>query len=319
MRIIFVGRTKRRTQAGKHLVDAFRRAGCDVLWLRRTWVEDLVGYRWLIRKARRFRPNMLFLYTHKPPMPLVDALHADKIPLVFFLPSIHVEPEQQILELTRKSTLFFITNTGQLDFYRDLGASDPRFLTQGFDPRAHYPDPDPDPRWRSQLAFIGRHRPGDKRDEFIAPLTELWDVKIYGLGWEKAGLRAAKSTVYPPQYRSICGASEIVLGFDTQSEIPLCFSNRTWLTLGCGGFLLTTYVPRLEELFENRRHLVWYRSPGECRELIEYYLSHPEERREIAQTGHKHVLENYTYDHIAKNILKAFHERTNLDLPHPPK
>ena len=319
MRIIFVGRSKRRTQAGNHLMGAFRHAGCEVRRLRRTWVEDLVGYRWLIRKARRFRPDMLFLYTHRPPMPLIDALIADEIPVVFFLPSIRPEPDSQLLHLARTSILFFITNVGQLDFYRGLGVPDPRFLTQGVEPRVHYPDPAPHPRWHSQLAFIGEHRSGDKRDEFLMPLVSRWEAKIYGPGWEKAGLKAAKSVVYPPQYRSICTASEVMLGFDTHAEIPLCFSNRTWLTLGCRGFLLTTYVPRLEELFGNRRHLVWYRSREECEEQIEYYLSHPEERRDIAETGYKYVLDNYTYDHVVRRILKAFCEKTGSDLPPPLK
>ena len=36
-----------------------------------------------------------------------------------------------------------------------------------------------------------------------------------------------------------------------RDDVELYFSNRTWLTLGCGGFLLTRYVPSLEELFDN--------------------------------------------------------------------
>ncbi len=312
MRIIFTGRTKRRTQAGMHLMEAFRRAGCRVKWLRSTWMEKFFGPKWLIAGARRFQPDMLFLYTHLPPLPMVEALLADGIPMLFFLPSIHREPEPEILDLARKSTIFFINNQGQLDFFREAGCQDVRFLTQGFDPGTHYPDPNPHPRWLSEVAFIGKCRPGDGRSAVIEPLTRRWDVKLYGLGWDEVGLRAARRVVYPPQYRAICAAAAIILGVDTHPDIPLCFSNRTWLTLGCKGFLLTSYVPRLEELFENHKHLVWYRSPEECQEMVEYYLAHPQERKRIAQAGHELALENYTYDHIVKRILDAFYEKTGI-------
>ena len=243
---------------------------------------------------------------------MVESLLADGVPMLFFLPSIHREPEPEILDLARKSTIFFINNQGQLDFFREAGCQDVRFLTQGFDPGTHYPDPNPHPRWHSEVAFIGKCRPGDGRSAVIEPLARRWDVKLYGLGWDEVGLRAARRVVYPPQYRAICAAAAIILGVDTQPDIPLCFSNRTWLTLGCKGFLLTSYVPQLEELFENHKHLVWYRSPEECQEMVEYYLAHPEERKRIAQAGHQLTLQNYTYDHIAKRILDAFYEKMGI-------
>ncbi len=323
VRIIFTGRTKRRTQAGMHLMEAFRRAGCEVKWLRSTWVEKLFGPQWLIARARRFQPDMLFLYTHLPSFPMVEALLADGVPLLFFLPSVHREPAPEILDLARKSTVFFINNQGQFDLFREQGCRDIRFLTQGFDPATHYPERNPNPRWRSEVAFIGRCRRGDGRSALIESLKRQWDVKVYGLGWEDVGLSAVRRVIYPPQYRAICASSGIILGSDTQPDIPLCFSNRTWLTLGCGAFLLTSYVPRLEDLFENHKHLVWYRSPEECQEMVEYYLAHPEERKQIAQAGHQLVMENYTYDHIVKRILDAFFEKTGISpqptdiLPHP--
>ena len=54
----------------------------------------------------------------------------------------------------------------------------------------------------------------------------------------------------------------------TRASVERYFSNRTFLTLAAGGFHLTHYVPGLETMFENHRHLVWYRSDEECLELI---------------------------------------------------
>jgi spore maturation protein CgeB len=96
-----------------------------------------------------------------------------------------------------------------------------------------------------------------------------------------------------------------MLGIDITDEVELYFSNRTWITLGCGGFLLTRYVPGLERIFVNRKHLVWYRSIEECLRLISEYLKKDEERKKISEEGYRFVHENHTYDHVAKRILEA--------------
>jgi spore maturation protein CgeB len=62
-------------------------------------------------------------------------------------------------------------------------------------------------------------------------------------------------------------------------------------------------VPRLEDLFENHHHLVWYESPGECLELIEHYLTRPGERARIARAGRAWVLAHRTYDHFARDLV----------------
>ena len=109
--------------------------------------------------------------------------------------------------------------------------------------------------------------------------------------------------VYPKQYRQICASARIVLGVDLRDDIYLYFSNRTWLTLGCGGFLLTRYIPGLEEFFHNHQHLVWFRSTAEALELIEHYLSHDEERSRIASTGYEYVHTYHTFRHATAELV----------------
>jgi spore maturation protein CgeB len=101
----------------------------------------------------------------------------------------------------------------------------------------------------------------------------------------------------------------VVIGRDWRVDCSWYFSNRTWFTLGCGGFLVTNYAPRLEEIFENHRHLVWYRSDGECLELIEHYLARPDERRRIAEAGRAYALAHRTYDHFARDLVDLFEGR----------
>ena len=47
--------------------------------------------------------------------------------------------------------------------------------------------------------------------------------------------------------------SKIMLGIDVTDQLEGCFSNRTWITLGCGGFLLTRYIPGLGKNFYQQK------------------------------------------------------------------
>lgn len=90
--------------------------------------------------------------------------------------------------------------------------------------------------------------------------------------------------------------------------------------LGAGGFLITNYQSDLEKHFENKKDLVWYHSPEELMELIEYYLTHEKEREEIAANGHKKVRSLFSYEKQFSTIFDIVHknpviERNKSDIP----
>ena len=128
-------------------------------------------------------------------------------------------------------------------------------------------------------------------------------MKLWGSGWEKYGLSAAATDVYASEYRKICASAKIILGWNIDPTIDLYFSNRTWYTLGCGGFLLTAYTPNLEELFGRGEELDWFESVEECCDKIEYYLQHDEERQKIARAGYQFAHNEYSYDKMVEKII----------------
>ena len=76
------------------------------------------------------------------------------------------------------------------------------------------------------------------------------------------------------------------------SGIPL----RVFDILGAGGFLLTNYQPDLADCFESGRDFVYYESDADLIDKIEYYLSHEDERQEIAANGLERVRTMHTWD-----------------------
>ena len=78
---------------------------------------------------------------------------------------------------------------------------------------------------------------------------------------------------------------------------------RTFEGTATGSFLLTEWVPHLDELFEDGKHLVTYKTLDEAVEKAKYYLEHESERETIAKAGMEHTLANHTYEVRAKKIL----------------
>jgi glycosyltransferase involved in cell wall biosynthesis/SAM-dependent methyltransferase/Tfp pilus assembly protein PilF len=93
----------------------------------------------------------------------------------------------------------------------------------------------------------------------------------------------------------------------------------------CSGSLLLTDSANgsgLEEMFENRKHLVIYEDEN-IENLIDHYLSNDEEREHIAEQGRQEVLNHHTYAHRADNLMRMLdreiggHTKESSDIDKP--
>lgn len=96
----------------------------------------------------------------------------------------------------------------------------------------------------------------------------------------------------------------------TAKSIRSGLSLRIFDVLGCGGFLITNYQAELPEFFEIGKDLVAYENENHLKELCAYYLTHDDERNEIARHGYETVVNNHTYDiRMLQIIDKSFPAR----------
>jgi tetratricopeptide (TPR) repeat protein len=75
----------------------------------------------------------------------------------------------------------------------------------------------------------------------------------------------------------------------------------------CSGSLLLTDSANgsgLEEMFENRKHLIIYEDEN-IENLTSHYLDNDEERELIAEQGRQEVLKNHTYAHRVENLMNV--------------
>lgn len=79
---------------------------------------------------------------------------------------------------------------------------------------------------------------------------------------------------------------------------------RCFEATATGSFLLTEWIPTLNSVFEEDKHLVTYKDMDECIEKARYYIDRDDEREAIAKAGMEHTLANHTYQHRAKKMLE---------------
>lgn len=94
--------------------------------------------------------------------------------------------------------------------------------------------------------------------------------------------------------------SKIIFNISIKDDINM----RVFETMGTGSFLLTNWLPTLEELFIDGKELVTYKTYDEMVKKTKYYLEHNDERIKIAEAGYNKVIKEHTYQNRVEKILE---------------
>ncbi len=306
-RIAVFGKSQRKTRKVPHITRAFKDLGHETLWLNPATIRRWLG-RWsdsyILNRLYSFRPDIVFIFSQDIPLPVLERISCDKkIKIVLFYVDWRPEILPTLIERGRLVDLFLVTSKGLLDEYRRAGIRNPVYLTDACDTYDHRRQTPVLPIWKSDVAFIGEARLNEPRVNIVRRLKDSCTVKVYGNNWDDFHIGPTLKSVGPRGYRLICSGAKIVLGADIVNFVDGYWSNRLWLTLGCGGFLLTNHVPGIEDFFENGKHLVWYHDEEECIALAREYLAKPQERKRIADAGFEYVHQHHTFHHFAERVL----------------
>ena len=130
-----------------------------------------------------------------------------------------------------------------------------------------------------------------RRSALIA-LSKKYPVTLYSNSNASDLLKVENrgSVDYWSQMPKVFHMSKINLNFtipNIKSGLPL----RMWDIMGAGGFLMTNFQAEIPDFFEIGRDLVCFESEQELVEKCGYYLTHEEERIQIARNGYEKVKE----------------------------
>ena len=153
--------------------------------------------------------------------------------------------------------------------------------------------------------YIGMKLAAVERARTLRFLSEQFPLALYTRSdaskLPKADCRGGVSTL--TEMPKVFHASRINLNI-TMRPIESGLSLRVWDVLGCGGFLMTNYQAELPEYFEIGKDLEAYESLPELSEKIRYYLSHEEERVEIAIRGYEKAAKYHSYETRLAHMIK---------------
>jgi spore maturation protein CgeB len=185
---------------------------------------------------------------------------------------------------------------------QEIADADPLFY-KGQDT---YTDTD---RYLTAHQYIGMKLAAVERQRTLAALSEKFDVKLYTRSDTSAlpKIHAMGGVSTFTQMPKVFHASKINLNI-TMRPIETGLSLRIWDVLGCGGFLLTNYQAEIPEYFEIGKELETYESTEELMQKVQYYLTHEEERIEIAIAGCEKTAKYHTYEMRLAQMIRVLSE-----------
>ncbi len=153
------------------------------------------------------------------------------------------------------------------------------------------------------IVFVGNINPSvySERVRLLKLIGERFNLKVF-------------TNIYGEDVAKIYSQAKIVFNKSLAGKLNM----RVFEALATGSFLLTDRLKPevgLEELFEDKKHLVLYENEKDLLEKIDYYLRHVSEREEIAFNGYNEVLQKHTYDLRAKQMLKMVYN--SYEIPSP--
>lgn len=164
-------------------------------------------------------------------------------------------------------------------------------------------------RYLTAHQYIGMKLAAVERERILKRLSERFPVTLYTRSDTSAlprvDCRGGVSTL--TEMPKVFQASRINLNM-TMRPIETGLSQRIWDVPACGGFLLTNYQAEIPDYFEVGKDLETYESMEELEEKVQYYLTHEEERMEIAINGYEKTAASHTYEMRLAQMIKILSE-----------
>lgn len=144
-----------------------------------------------------------------------------------------------------------------------------------------------------------------ERQEILTLLSNHFDVALYS-GEQNVAIPKIRKKNYIDYYTQMpkvfkCSKVNLNISLKTiRTGIPL----RILDILASGGFVISNFQEELAEYFRLGEEIITYGDIEELYYLVNYYLQHEEERKEIAARGLQRVKEDFRFEERMKVILE---------------
>jgi hypothetical protein len=262
---------------------------------------------------RKYRPNVFLFWLHSGfSYNHLDHLRSicPNVRVVFWFGNHRVKVNNAVKGFRPNLVLLNSKDTNQFSMYREHGYK-VGCLYDGFNPD-ETPLVEKEPTFdcffggesyifaalkHSGLNFPGAHI----RYEFITNVNQKFKTLVTSARKDSWPFKV-QPACFHPLYTERMREAKITLNLNHFPSFEKAYTRRTIRSLFARRCHITLYIPGMEDDFENKKHLVWFKTVEEGLDLITYYLKHDDEREAIANAGYKIACEKYTF----KNRLVDF-------------
>ena len=296
---------------------ALRRDGHKTLLIDDKRAARLIGrkltQRWALSKARKFKPDFVFLgKCHGLDVATVAEILQGKPSSMWYhdpqwYKSTYRPDIAHIIAVGKLTQTFFVS--GFEAEWKALGLP-AKFLPSAAD--RDIKPVEPQKRYRSDVSFIGTGY-DTSRAQFLLKIANKYELRVWGEGWEewRKPLNWGGRSVHGKAFAAVCSSSSISLGINpARAKGGTNYtSDRTWMVILAGGFYLGHGTPGLTEMLREGDHCAWYQDIETCLAKIRYYLENSAARERIRREGQVFVRQHHTFDQRIHNLLsgEAFH------------
>lgn len=230
-----------------------------------------------------FSPDLYF-WVDSGPKEVPSGLEALEAPKIAYLIDSHVAPDLR-LEMARHFDCVFLAQKGQIDAFRQAGIRNVYWAPLACSPALHQV---PECERTLDAAYVGSFSTEEdaRRPRLLEAVRSRFPNSFVGKAW-------------PEDMARVYARAKVVVNACVNRDVNM----RVFEALAAGALLITDEADGLEDLFEDRKHLVVYRKDDDLLDLIAYYLNHEAERLAIAAAGRELVLREHTYGHRVAEIL----------------
>ena len=203
---------------------------------------------------------------------------------------------------------FFVKDTYVRDTLRKAGLNNVRYLPQCTNADVSRPymlDEKEKELFGAEVSLVGSQYA--YRLKMVNEL-EGYNLSLWGKGWSKVSDKRILQSVRGGDIRGskkarVFSGSAISLNPHHPLNDIRGTNSRTFDIAACRGFQLSDDKEDLRDLLKVNEEIVCFKTVDELKKLIGYYLSHPDERLQLAEAGHRRVLKDHTYDNRVREIL----------------
>lgn len=167
--------------------------------------------------------------------------------------------------------------------------------------------PEKDESMATDILFVGSN--WHDRTSLRYALEAGFDVAVYGYNWQGF----VPDRMYKGQYiantdlNRYYASAKIVLNDHRPDMKEFGFvNNRIYDATAAGAMVISDYMPEIEAEYGDT--IPMYKSKEELKELLDYYLSHEEERQRLAEQARAITLHKFTNTAIAATLSTACEE-----------